>query len=193
MFLILFIFMIVGFFIGNKYKNDNLISLIFGFILFEFLVRYLPVSYNLLSINFHDATFLYIILLVILGFVIMKFFNNNKFIIGCALFILMGFSLGFGFSFLLITYSIMCIFFGVCISSNKKILMLLMFFACCLFGCVLHGINDFRIGYLLGFCLGIVGYYIVKMFPSIIKCKKKITGLLLLIGMFLSFLVVFFK
>lgn len=66
-------FVFLGMYIGDKFDLKRAsINMIFGLFLMNGLISLFPKCFEFLSKNYHDTTFIYVILSCILGFVIMK-------------------------------------------------------------------------------------------------------------------------
>lgn len=180
---IIVLFLLIGFYFSKKSNNKYLFNFLFGFLLMEFIIRFVPITYNILSINYHDTTFFYIVLLMILGIIISILFNKGQLLAYSSFFNFSG--LFSGFSFSLIIYSFIGFIIGLN-SLNRK--WLIMFILSFLIGFLFNFIGFWMVGYLYGILLGIVGYYLISMMGIVFKCKEKYVCFFLISGMILSYI-----
>lgn len=187
------IFILIGIYVNTLLNKKNIktknivINIMYGILLFTSIIKILPTSYSLLSQNYHDTTYIYLILTILIGLIFIKLLtlnkNENKI---TSIFSLMSFCLIQGIiinnyniqniNYISLIYtSIYNFIIGFYIKeiNNKKtpILLVILFY---IVGILLGNINNWQMGYSFSVSLGIITYFIITMTPNIIKNKNSI-------------------
>lgn len=205
---LLSIFIIIGTYINTLLNKKNIrtknvsINMLYGLLLLTSIIKILPVSYSLLSKNYHDTTYVYLILTILIGFIIIEIFNLNKkqnkntSILSLMVFCLIQGIIISNYNIQNIDYismiflSIYNIIIGIYIKEiNNKKLSIIPITVSYLIGLLLGNITNWQMGYLFSVSLGIIIYFIISLSSSIIKNKNSIYETIgLVIGMTLVLL-----
>lgn len=178
------LFVFLGMFIGKR-KDLKYFSInsIFGLFMINGLVNILN-SYNILYINYHSTTWLYVILSIIIGFIVMIIISHkcsNSDDLSIITFSLLNtyFLCNMKFNFLLILINIIYyIIIGIYIKDSKSYISI---FIGTVVGIILSLISNWILGYIFCVSLGILFYFVYSIYNVVTKNKNKyaITGLLL--------------
>lgn len=178
------LFVFLGMFIGKR-KDLKYFSInsIFGLFMINGLVNILN-SYNILYANYHSTTWLYVILSIIIGFIVMIIISHkcsNSDDLSIITFSLLNtyFLCNMKFNFLLILINIIYyIIIGIYIKDSKSYISI---FIGTVVGIILSLISNWILGYIFCVSLGILFYFVYSIYNVVTKNKNKyaITGLLL--------------
>lgn len=197
MFLVLIccLFVFLGMYIGKKYNLKYVsINFMFGLFLLNCLSSILPNAYSILFHNYHDTTFIYVVLGIVLGVVFMMLFDYKS--DNCDDISIIGFtiinscllynSLSNKFSFLLFIVNILYyVIIGIYIKDGKSWISVIVGM---ILGIFLSFINSWLIGYLFSIVVGIILCFIYSIYIVVVRNKSKFAYAGLLIGMLISFL-----
>ncbi len=186
------LFIFLGMHIGDRYDLKKAsISMIFGLFLINGLVNILPRCYFLLSQNYHNATFIYIVLGFILGFAIMKIISfkydqtDNISIAGFSFFntfLLVSSKFNFWIMIFNILYYVII---GIYISHSKSWLHV---FIGMLIGMNLGLFSFWVYGYLFSIVFAFLIYFIVSVYELVFRNNTKNCYIGLVIGMIVALL-----
>lgn len=185
------LFVFLGMFIGKKKDLKNVsINMIFGLFLINALVNVLLYGYSILYANYHSGTFIYVVLGLIVGFLIMniinyKCSNSDDFsIIGFTIF--NTYFLYNRFSFLLFIINIWYyILIGIYIRNSRSFISV---FIGMILGLLFSLINSWLLGYVFTIVFGFLSYFIVSVYGIIFRNNNKFAYIGLVIGMILGLL-----
>ena len=187
--LITILFTFLGMFIGKKYDLKYFsINSIFGLFLTNSLYNII-ISNNMLSINYHKTTWIYLILCTILGYIIMKIIgykSDNPDDVSIAGFSFLNcFLLFLGklniFTFIIsILYNILI---GIYIKDTKSYLYVFL-------GFILAFISSFLYNWIFGFLfstlIGIFIYFLFSIYLLVFRNKEKMGIIGLLAGIIIG-------
>lgn len=183
------LFIFLGMFIGERFDFKKLsINVIFGLFVLNSIASTLPFVYSCLYKNYHSSTWIFVVLSIILGYLLIKLINckyedsDNVSILGftilnTCLLILHRFSILF-----LIINIIYYILLGIYIKRSKSWIFVL---TGCFLGIVLCLINKWVLGFVYGINLSFVIYFILSVYSIVFKSKDKGS----LIGLIVGFIV----
>lgn len=186
------LFVFLGMFIGEKFNLKKLsINALFGLFTFNFLGSEISYVYSILYKNYHSSTFLFVLLSVILGFLLIKLINckyedcDNVSILGftvinTALFISHRFSILF-----LIINIIYYILLGIYIKKSKSWIFVFLGFILSL---IFSLFSNWIIGYFYGVNLGFVFYFILSIYSIVFRNKDKWSSVGLIFGLIVALL-----
>ena len=186
------LFVFLGMYIGNKYDLKKYsINSIFGLFVINGLCGVLFNSYNILSINYHKSTILFLILGCVLGYCLMKLVSfkyeetDNISICGFTLFntYLLVVS-KFNFFFLLINI-LYYVLIGIYISKSKSWIYVLLGL---ILGLLFSLISSWIIGYIFSIIFSFLLYFIFSVYNLVFKSNSKMAYYSLLCGILVGLL-----
>lgn len=185
-------FVFLGMYIGDRYDLKKVsINMMFGLFLINGLINILPKCFSFLSKNYHDMTFIYVVLCSILGFVIMKLSSfkydqtDNISIAGFSFFntfILVVSKFSFWFMIINILYYVII---GIYISHSKSWLYV---FIGMIVGMNLGLFSLWIYGFLFSIVFSFLIYFIVSVYELVFRNNSRNCYIGLIIGMIISFL-----
>lgn len=186
------LFIFLGMFIGNRYDLKKIsINAIFGLFTINVFQCISSAVYPLLYRNYHNSSWLFILLGILLGYLVIKLINckyedsDNISILGFTvvnsyLFILHNFNIIF-----LIINIFYYVFIGVYISKSKSWIYVLLG---CFLGIILSLIKVWSMGYIYGITIGFVVYFILSVYNIVFRCKDKKSLAGLIVGFLIALL-----
>lgn len=186
------LFVFLGMYIGNKYDLKKYsINSIFGLFVINGLGGVLFNSYNILYINYHKSTFLFLVLGCILGYFLMKLISlkyeetDNVSICGFTLFntYLLVIS-KFNFFFLLINI-LYYVLIGIYISKSRSWIYVLLGL---ILGLLFSLISSWVLGYMFTILFSFVLYFILSVYSLVFKSSGKIYNYSLICGIVVGLL-----
>lgn len=189
------LFVFLGMYIGKKHILKYFsINVIFGLFLLNCLIKVLPVACSLLSKNYHDTTFIFVFLGIVLGVVLMMLFDYKSdncddisiiaftMVNSCILYDV--FSLKFSL-FLLIINIIYYVFIGIYIKDGKSWISVIIGM---ILGLLFGFINHWIIGYFYSISVGIILCFIYSISIVVTRSKDKYSYIGLILGLLVAFL-----
>jgi len=188
-------FVFLGMYIGQRWNIKYIsINLMFGLFLFNCLVNILPNGYSLLSRNYHDTTFIYVLLGIILGVVLMMLFDykndscDDVSIIGFTMIncFLLNNSMSIKFHFLLLIVNFLYyLVIGIYIKDGKSWISV---FIGMVLGIFISFIGSWWIGYLFSIVVGIISCFIYSIYIVVVRNRGKYVYIALIAGLLLAFM-----
>lgn len=186
------LFVFLGMYIGRRYNLKYFsINFMFGLFILNCLIQILPSAYSLLSKNYHDTTFIFVFLGIVLGVVLMMLFDyksDNCDDISIIAFSMANSCLLFNtkISFLLLIINILYyVSIGIYIKDGKSFLSV---FIGMILGFIFGIINHWIIGYFYSISVGIVLCFVYSISIVVTKCREKNSYIGLILGMIIAFL-----
>jgi len=189
------LFVFLGMYIANRWNLKYVsINFLFGVFLLNCLVQILPNGYNLLSYNYHDTTFIYAFLGVIIGIVLMMLFDyksdncDDVSIVGFTMInsYLLYSTLSSHFNFILFFVNILYyVSIGIYIKDGKSWVSV---FLGMILGFFISLISSWWIGYFFSIVVGIILCFIYSISIVVIRNKGRYSYISLILGMVIGFL-----
>ena len=184
------LFVFLGMYIGNKYDLRNVsINSIFGLFLINGIFNIFFGSYSMLSYNYHDTTFIYVILGIVIGFSLMKIIGykydetDNLTIAGFTMFnSYLLFVSKFNILFLIINI-LYYILIGLYITKSKSWISV---FIGMVLGLLFSLTSSWIFGYVFTFVLGFILYFIVSVYTIVFKNNSKMGYYALICGVLVA-------
>lgn len=185
-------FVFLGMYIGDKFDLKKVsINMVFGLFLINGLINILPKCYIFLSKNYHNTTFIYIVLGFILGFAIMKISSfkyeqtDNISIAGFSFFntlllVASKFSI-----FLMIINVLYYVIIGIYISHSKSWFYV---FIGMLIGMNLGLFSLWIYGFLFSIVFSFLVYFIVSVYELVFRSNDRNCYIGLIVGIIIALL-----
>lgn len=189
------LFVFLGMYIGRKFNLKYFsINFMFGLFLLNCLIQILPNAYSLLSINYHDMTFIYVFLGVVIGVVLMMLFDYKS--DNCDDISIIGFTMvntcilcnAFSSKFSLLLFIINVLYYvsiGIYIKDGRSFISVIIGLILGLLSCLF---NHWFLGYFYSIIVGVILCFVYSISIVVTKCKDKYAYVGLILGMLVAFL-----
>lgn len=186
------LFVFLGMYIGKRFNLKYLsINFMFGLFILNCLIQMLPGAFSLLSKNYHDTTFIFVFLGIVLGVVLMVLFDyksDNCDDVSIIAFTMVNSCILFSSKFNFLIFIINVLYYisiGIYIKNGKSWLSV---FIGMFLGIIFGFINHWMIGYFYSISVGIVLCFVYSISIVVTRSREKNSYIGLILGMLIAFL-----
>lgn len=186
------LFVFLGMYIGKRFDFKNVsINIIFGLFLINCLFNVLPVCFSILSHNYHDMTFIYVLLGCVLGYILMTVISfkydetDNISIAGFSLFNCYLLCVSKVSFFVLVVNIIYYILIGIYVCNSKSWVSV---FIGAFLGFLLSFVSGWLFGYVFTIVFGFMIYFVLSVYGLVFRSNSKLHNIGLIVGLIVALL-----